>query len=92
MDNKTFITGLARKLGIATDNVDQLTDALIAAIKNSACNLDSVAIPGFGRFDTVKSDEYIAVDKADGINKLFPPTVSMSFTPGSMLKKRLSHE
>lgn len=92
MDNKTFITSLSRKLGLETDKVGQLTDALIAAIKTSTCDLDSVAIPGFGRFDTTKTDEYIAVDPKDGINKLFPPTVSLSFTPGSMLKKHLSHE
>ena len=92
MDNKTFITGLSRKLDVETHNVYQLTDALIAAIKTSACDLDSVAIPGFGRFETVKNDEYIATDPKDGIKKLFPPSVLLSFTPGSMLKKRLSHE
>ena len=92
MDNKTFINGLSRKLGIDTANVNQLTDALITAIRASACDLDSVALPGFGHFDTIKTDEYIAVDPKDGITKLFPPSVSLSFTPGSMLKKRLSHE
>ena len=92
MNHKTFITGLSRQLGLETDAVDRLTDALVNAIKTSACDLDSIAVPGFGRFDAVKTDEYIAVDPSDGINKLFPPSVTLSFTPGSMLKNRLSHE
>lgn len=92
MDNKTFIRGLSRQLGIAVEDVEHLSDALVSAIKATACDLDSIAIPGFGRFDAVKTDEYTAIDPTDGINKLFPPSVSLSFSPGSMLKKRLSHE
>lgn len=92
MDNKTFIEGLSRQLGLDPNNVERLTSALVTAVKSSACELDSIAIPGFGRFDSVKNDEYVAVDPSDGINKLFPPTVTLSFTPGSMLKKRLCHE
>lgn len=92
MDHDTFISSLARQLSIEPRQAESLTNALTAAIMTSAADLNSVAIPGFGRFDAVKTDEYIDIDPSDGIRKLFPPSVKMSFTPGSMLKKRLSHE
>lgn len=92
MDNNTFISGLARQIGKDPAEVKELTSALIDSIKESLCNLDSVAVPGFGRFEAIKTDEYIDVDKADGIRKLFPPAVSVNFVAGSSLKKRLSHE
>ena len=92
MDHNTFIAGLARQAGKNPAEVKNLTSALIASIKNSLCDLDTVAIPGFGRFEAVKTEEYIAVDKADGITKLFPPAVAVKFIAGSMLKKRMKHE
>lgn len=92
MDHKTFISGLARQLGKDNDKTDKLTQALTQAIVDAASSLDSVAIPGFGRFDTEKKDEYIAIDEADGQTKLFPPSISITFSPGTKLKNRLSHE
>ena len=89
MDHKTFISGLARQLGKDNDKTDKLTQALTQAIMDAASSLDSVAIPGFGRFDTEKKDEYIAIDEADGQTK---PSISITFSPGTKLKNRLSHE
>lgn len=92
MDHNTFISGLARHLGKTNKEVTALTDSMVATICEVACNLDNVAIPGFGRFETEKKDEYITEDPQDGITKLYPPSVTINFIPGSMLKKRLSHE
>lgn len=92
MDHNTFITGLARQLGKTHDEVNNLTSSLTELIKDASCDLDSIAIPGFGRFEAVKTEEYVAVDPTDGVKKLFPPAVTVNFIAGSMLKKRLSHE
>lgn len=92
MDHNTFISGLARQIGKSDKEVAALTESLAETIREISCNLDNVAIPGFGRFETEKKDEYIAEDPHDGITKLYPPSVSISFIPGSMMKKRLSHE
>lgn len=92
MDHNTFISGLARQLGKTNKEVTALTDSLANTIREAACNLDNIAIPGFGRFEPEKRDEYIAEDPHDGIIKLYPPSISINFIPGSKLKKRFSHE
>lgn len=92
MDHNTFISGLARQLGQTNKEVTALTDSLANTIREAACNLDNIAIPGFGRFEPEKRDEYIAEDPHDGIIKLYPPSISINFIPGSKLKKRFSHE
>lgn len=92
MDHNTFITGLARQLGKDVQEVDSLVGCLAKTIKENASELDSVAIPGFGRFDAVKNEEYISTDLSTGRRILFPPEIKFNFTAGSMLKKRFSHE
>lgn len=92
MEHKTFISSLSRQSGKNTDEIVSLTDALTDAIGKSLSRLDAVAIPGFGRFDADKHAEYVGIDPSDGQKKLFPPKIELSFTPGTKLKKRLSHE
>lgn len=92
MDNNTFIAGLARQIGKEPAEVKTQASALTESIKEALCNLDSIAVPGFGRFEAVKREEYVDMDKTDGVTKLFPPAISVNFTAGSSLKKRLSHE
>lgn len=92
MDNNTFIAGLARQIGKEPTEVKTLTTELTESIKEVLCNLDSIAVPGFGRFEAIKKEEFVDVDKTDGITKLFPPSITVNFTAGSSLKKRLSHE
>lgn len=92
MDNKTFISGMARQLDKDPKEIEILVEGLSTVIRDKASNLDSVAIPGFGRFDPVKSNEYVAVDPSSGKQTLFPPEIRLRFTPGTMLKKRLSNE
>lgn len=92
MDNNTFIAGLARQTGRNISQTENLANCLTKVIGDIAAGLDSVAIPGFGRFDSEKHDEYISVDPSTGRNMLYPPEIKISFTAGSMLKKRFSHE
>ena len=92
MDYNTFLLGLARQTGLDMQQIDLLANSLIETIRNEAMQLNSVAIPGFGRFEATKTLEYIATDQSDGKKKLFPPSVSLRFIPGSTLKKRLTHE
>ncbi len=92
MDHNTFISTLAKRIGQSSDETAALVNALADNIKNAASELNAVAIPGFGRFEAIKKEEYVAVDRTDGQTKLFPPEITITFTPGSMLKKRLIHE
>lgn len=92
MDYNTFLSGLARQTGFDINQTDRLAGAIVEIIRDESMQLNSVAIPGFGRFESTKTIEYVATDPADGLKKLFPPSVSLSFIAGSTLKKRLTHE
>lgn len=92
MDYQTFLNSLASHTAKDLSETAVLASSLTAAIKNRLCELDSVALPGFGRFEPVKNDEYTAVDPSDNQLKLYPPEIKVSFVAGSKLKKRFSHE
>lgn len=89
MDSKTFITRLAKSLDTEPAGAQALTASLVEALKEVAARLDSAAIPGFGTFQTVKTDEHIAVDQASGARTLMPPSIRLNFTPSIVLRKKL---
>lgn len=92
MDNRTYITRLAKN----TDNTAKDTAALAAAladiIAESLTEGNNVAIPGFGTFESIKTLEYVAENPATGLNMLYPPKISVSFKPGSRLKKAVANK
>lgn len=53
---------------------------------------DNLAIPAFGTFSTEKQDEYIGIDPQSGQRMLYPPKVTVEFTPGTILSKNLSNK
>lgn len=89
MDNRTFISKLAKKTGLPVRQAGQIADTLTAIITDQLCSANDVAIPGFGTFGTVKSDEHIEVSD-NGKRTLLPPKISAEFVAGSRLKKSLA--
>lgn len=89
MDNRTFISKLAKKTGLPVRQAGQVADALTAIITEQLCTANDVALPGFGSFSTVKSDEQIEVS-ANGKRTLLPPKITAQFVAGSRLKKNLA--
>ena len=47
MENKEFITKLAKKMNRESKDVSALLDGLSQVFKDNLSNLDSIAIPGF---------------------------------------------
>ena len=90
MDNKTFNTNLAKMLNRTPDETATLTDAFSKLLVETGTELDAVAIPGFGTFATVKTDESIVTDPASGRRTLMPPSIRMSFQPSVVLSKKMS--
>lgn len=90
MDNKTFISRLAKRLNREPSEVTTLVEGLCNVFKEVGDNLDSVAIPGFGTFKSSKKDEEIVVDEATGKRTLLPPVISMEFQPSVVLRKKLA--
>ncbi|MDE6452829.1 MAG: HU family DNA-binding protein [Muribaculaceae bacterium] len=84
-----IISRAAAAAGIGEEAGRAVAAAMASAIRERCSQLDTIAIPGFGNFVPVKTDEHI-VAEPDGSRVLVPPHVALTFNPGSMLRKRLS--
>ncbi|MDE6161493.1 MAG: HU family DNA-binding protein [Muribaculaceae bacterium] len=89
MNSDNIIQEAAGKASVDIFKANAMANALATAIRECCANFDSVAIPGFGTFSTVKTDEYVC-ELNDGSRTLMPPHIAASFSPGSMLRKHLS--
>lgn len=87
MDNRSFINRLSKALQTEGRETTRLATALTSIIAGCAAENDSVAIPGFGTFESTKHLEYVSVDPETGKKTLVPPSISVTFKPGSRLKK-----
>lgn len=90
MDSKTFNLHLAKMLKRTPNETATLTDAFSKLMIETGSELDSIAIPGFGTFATVKTGESIVIDKESGRRTLMPPNIRMSFQPSVVLRKKMS--
>lgn len=89
MEKKTLNSRVAAQVGVDARTSTQLTDALAGVIGDILTDRDSVAIPGFGEFSPIKTDEHISLD-SDGRRLLMPPAITIKFTPGTALRNKLS--
>lgn len=89
MDNKQFITKLGKRLNRENSEVTTLVEGLCRVFKECGSELDSVAVPGFGTFKSIKKDEIIVTDEATGKRTLLPPSINLEFTPSIVLRKKL---
>ena len=89
MDNKTFTSALAQRLGLDVKATAEMIDAFAGVLRRSAVSMSPVAVPSFGTFEPVKVDEEIVTDHVSGKRMLLPPQVSIEFQPAAMLRKKL---
>lgn len=88
MDNKNFISTLAKESDLSTADVRALLEAVSAALLNFTQQDNSVAIPGFGTFAPERHPEHIG--EKDGHKTMFPPEIILTFTPSIVLRKKLA--
>lgn len=89
MDSKQFAALVAQRTGRSAAEVATMSDALVEALREIGAEIDSVAVPGFGTFRSVKHEERIATSPA-GESTLYPPSIEMSFQPSVVLRKKLN--
>lgn len=58
-------------------------------LSESGSELDSVAVPGFGVFESRKRLERVNVHPATGRRMLLPPKIVIGFKPSAILKQKL---
>lgn len=76
--------------GLTDKQAAGIIDALRKCLVECAAQGDSVAIPGFGTFVTVKDDERVDRDLSTGRKVLVPPHLSIEFKAGSALIKSIN--
>ncbi len=87
MENKAFLASVAQRAAIDNLSAVKLTEALCGVIADIAIAGNRLAIPGFGTFAGVKHEEQIVNDAETGKMLLMPPSITLEFSPSSMLKK-----
>ena len=89
MDNKALLDAVAKRMNRDAEDVNKLVDAFVSVVKTRCGELDSIAVPGFGTFETKKKLERVVVNPTTGKRMLVPPKVVLSFRPSALLKNKL---
>ena len=92
MDNKQLISRLGKRLNRENAEVSTLVEGLCKVFRECGSVLDSIAIPGFGTFKSVKTDEVIVFDETIGKRTLLPPAIRMEFAPSIVLRKKMTKQ
>lgn len=89
MDNKSLVTEIAKRIDKSPKEVSFLIEAFVSVLKDKCVDMDSIAIPGFGTFESKKKLERIVVNPSTGKRMLIPPKISLTFKPSAILKSKL---
>ncbi|MDE6628812.1 MAG: HU family DNA-binding protein [Muribaculaceae bacterium] len=87
MDHKNLISTLQQRVG--DPRTPALLDALTEIIREQSMHGNRIALPGFGSFEGVKHEDEIITDLSTGKRMLLPPSIDVTFQPGSMLRKKI---
>ena len=90
MNNKEFITKLAKRCNItiaeATTNVDVFVNVMTDRLKEN----DQLNISGFGVLEVKMRKERLSVNPKTGQRFLVPPKVVPTFRPSNKLKEKFN--
>lgn len=89
MDSKTLTEKIARRTGQTTEEAVRLLDCFADVVQQYCCDMDTIAIPGFGSFEPKERLERIAVHPATGKRLLVPPKIMLKFRSSALLKQKM---
>ena len=90
MDSRQFAATISRNTGLDAKTVALAIDSIAIILSGECADLSTVAVPGFGNFIPEKKDEEISVDPGTLERTLLPPSISVSFRPSVILRKRIN--
>ncbi len=90
MDHKAVTGQLAKILGRDSKDITALIDGLATTMRDNLCDMNTVALPGFGEFIPEKEDEHIQNDLSTGQQILIPPSINIKFSPSAILKRKFN--
>ncbi len=88
MNNKDFLSALARKGELPSRVVNQQTAALVSEMTSALEDEMSVSISSFGSFEVKKRLERVIVNPTTGQRMLVPPKLVVGFKPSQGLKSK----
>lgn len=89
MDSEISMIGkVAGECDCSQETAQALLDDFTYCMRESLRMNHIVAIPGFGTFAPVKTDEFIE-NTADGKRYLIPPSIKLEFKTSVLLRKKL---
>lgn len=89
MNNKEFLSALARKGELPSRVVNQQTAALVGEITSALEEEMAVSISSFGSFEVKKRLERVIVNPTTGQRMLVPPKLVVGFKPSQGLKSKI---
>ena len=87
MDTKTLIEKACEASRLEPAQGRRIIEAFSRLLSESGSELDSVAVPGFGVFESRK--RRVNVHPATGRRMLLPPKIVIGFKPSAILKQKL---
>ena len=88
MNNKAFISELAKRSGYSLKDTSALMAALTEEMATQFEEENSVNIFGFGSFEVKKKLERVLINPATKQRMLIPPKMTLSFKPSTTLKEK----
>ena len=90
MNKKELIKSVADKSAISQKDVTAVLDALIETISDTLKNKDSIALVGFGTFETVERAARVGRNPKTGAEIQIPASISPKFKAGKTLKDTIA--
>ena len=88
MNNKDFISKLAKRCGISSAEAAKNVDLFVNVITERLKENDQLNISGFGVIEVKMRNERLSVNPKTGQRFLIPPKIVPSFRPSSKLKDK----
>lgn len=92
MNNKNFISELARRTGHKQDDAQMLVYAMIDAMNDSFQEGNVVSFSNFGTFEVKKRMERIMVSPTTKQKMLVPPKLVLTFKPTASVKEKVKQK
>ena len=88
MNNKDFISKLAKKCGLSVVDASANVDTLVGLMTECLKENDQVNVSGFGTLEVKMRNERLSVNPKTGQRFLVPPKIVPSFKPSNKLKDK----
>lgn len=88
MNNKEFITRLAKRCGMSPAETAANMEVLVGVVTERLKDGDQLNISGFGVLETKMRKERLSVNPKTGQRFLVPPKIQPAFRPSSKLKDK----